>query len=344
MSITGQVLIAGQGIAGSILALQFLQAGLDVHLACHAPERASSAIAAGVMNPVTGKRYAKSWRYDAFFPEAVHFYEKIAALAGQPVWYPLPIIRQLGSPLESNEWNLRAARAEMSEYMSTRTDAADWEGRVVPAEMYGVLQQAGRTDFEVVIQYTNDLFQKEGRLIAHEITTDAVPELLRQYERIIFCEGFGGVSNTFFPEIQWQPAKGDRLLIEIPDCPPIGYMFKKQIMVVPLKDNIFWAGANYLWDNLDEIPTAAGHQFIENELNTSLTIPFKIIDHKAAVRPVTKDRRPVMGWSSIAPAVGIFNGLGSKGALLAPFLASQFLQSVLQQNPIDSEVSLLRFR
>jgi glycine/D-amino acid oxidase-like deaminating enzyme len=120
-------------------------------------------------------------------------------------------------------------------------------------------------------------------------------------------------------------------------------MLKKQIIVAPVAEDLYWAGANYYWEYADTNPTPKGLQFIENELNIMLQSPYQIVDHSAAVRPVIKDRRPIMGWSQKNPKIGIFNGLGSKGALLAPWCAAHFVANLCQNSPIDSELDVQRF-
>ena len=72
--------------------------------------------------------------------------------------------------------------------------------------------------------------------------------------------------------------------------------------------------------------------------------PFKVEAHDAGIRPVVKDRRPVLGWSTQNPRIGIFNGMASKGALLAPFWANHLLLNLTEGQPIDPEVQVQRFK
>ena len=338
-----KILVVGQGIAGTVLALTLRQAGVEVWCRDGKEQVSCSDIAAGVINPVTGKRYAKSWNFDLFYPFAKQFYTQIEPLAKRKIWLEYPILRLLGSPLESNEWNLRSARPEFAGLMYYSENAGEWESHVKPGFMYGGLNQAGRVEFEALMQYNRSLAEQENRWIPRNLETAEVEELLHDFTHIIFSEGYRSEQNPYFPQIPWQSAKGDRLLIRLPQPQPRTSMLKKQIIVAPVAEDLYWAGANYYWEYADTNPTPKGLQFIENELNIMLQSPYQIVDHSAAVRPVIKDRRPIMGWSQKNPKIGIFNGLGSKGALLAPWCAAHFVANLCQNSPIDSELDVQRF-
>ena len=55
------------------------------------------------------------------------------------------------------------------------------------------------------------------------------------------------------------------------------------------------------------------------------------------------DKHPVVGRSPVDPRFGIFNGLGSKGALLAPGLARQWVNHLTEAVPFDPAVDVKRF-
>lgn len=338
-----KILVVGQGIAGTVLALTLRQAGVEVWCMDGKEQISCSGIAAGVINPVTGKRYAKSWNFDVFYPFAKQFYTSIEPLTKNKIWFEYPIVRLLGSPLESNEWNLRSARPEFAGLMYYSEHAGEWEGHIKPGFMYGGLHQAGRVEFEALMQYNRHLSELEGRWIPRHLKMEEAEVLLDDFTHIIFSEGYRSEYNPYFPSIPWQSAKGDRLLVRLPEPLPRSSMLKKQIILAPVADDLYWAGANYYWEYADTLPTEKGLQFIENELNIMLQSPYTIVNHSAAVRPVIKDRRPVMGWSNRNPKIGIFNGLGSKGALLAPWCAAHFVAHLQQNTPIDPELDVQRF-
>jgi len=112
------------------------------------------------------------------------------------------------------------------------------------------------------------------------------------------------------------------------------------VWLLPIGGDRFRAGATYDWGKTDSEPTAAGREEIERRLRRLLRVPYEIIDHQAAVRPVVRASKLLMGLHPAHEGVGFFNGLGSKGVLTAPFFAQQFAAHLCGDGAIDSEVDL----
>jgi len=112
------------------------------------------------------------------------------------------------------------------------------------------------------------------------------------------------------------------------------------VWLAPAGVDIFRAGSTYDRENLDCTPTPAGRESICSRLREFLRLPFEVIGHIAAVRPIVDERKPVLGLHPDNPCFGFFNGLGSKGALLAPFYAAHFAGFLAGEHPVDPEVDL----
>ncbi len=335
-----KILVIGGGIAGTVLAAELLRRGAAVELADIPLPGRASAIAAGVVNPVTGKRFVKSWRVDEFLPVAKKFYEKTGAGLGIKIWHNLPILKLLNSIKEENDWAARCALPDFEKYIAPRHDAGNWSALLRDGFYFGEIREAGRADFPLFINTFREKCRAAGTFREEKITPVMAEKLLPEFDHVIFCEGFWGKENPFFPNDDWQLAKGEALHINIvsPRAAEISEILKKKIMLVPLGHTghsparaVFWAGANYEWDFKNAEPTAAGRDFILEELQEMLAVPFEIIGHFAAVRPTLVSRRPVVGLLPGEPKIGIFNGLGTKGALLAPFFAGQLADEILRK-------------
>ena len=74
---SSKILIVGQGLAGTVLGWSLDRAGIDWRMIDAGHENAASCVAAGVINPVTGLRWVKTWRVDELWPEAKRFYQNI---------------------------------------------------------------------------------------------------------------------------------------------------------------------------------------------------------------------------------------------------------------------------
>jgi glycine/D-amino acid oxidase-like deaminating enzyme len=80
-----------------------------------------------------------------------------------------------------------------------------------------------------------------------------------------------------------------------------------------------------------------------NSERSWLKVPFKIVDHKASVRPANIERRPFVGFHPTYKNVGILNGMGTKGCSLAPFFAKQLADHIISGNEILVEADIKRF-
>src|SRR5215210_7395405 len=87
------ILIVGQGIAGTLLAWELERAGLAIDVADQGHAGAASSAGAGIINPVTGRRLVKSWQIDALLPLARAAYEALESSVGIRCWHPRTVRR-----------------------------------------------------------------------------------------------------------------------------------------------------------------------------------------------------------------------------------------------------------
>ena len=140
-----------------------------------------------------------------------------------------------------------------------------------------------------------------------------------------------------------KPAKGETLTIHSTHIKLKQDIFNKGFFIMPLGNNLFKIGATYEWNDLNDLPTEKAKEDLLKKLNSVITTPYKIIAHEAGVRPSVVDRRPVIGNHPKYDTVFIFNGLGTKAVMIAPFFAKQFVDFIQNKSRIDIEVSPSRF-
>jgi glycine oxidase len=326
-----KILLIGQGIAGTLLAWSLQKRGCEVYIADGNLLGSSSIAAAGIINPVTGKRFVKSWRFDEFYPVAKSVYQQLEQELGISIWEERPTLRLLGTPEEANDWAIRCAQAEYSEHLGESKDAGAWSPFLKPGFSFGVIRQSARAKLPQLVAAFREKLRASGTFIEENIEYQAVEGLLKIYDRIVFCEGWRATSNPYFPDAQFRVSKGEALIIRFPGCaPPLppSDMLKKTMLLVPMGDDTFWVGSTYRWHFEDTLPSAEGREYILGYLHEMFEEPFEIVDHVAGIRPTMIDRRPVVEQSKINPNVIIFNGLGTKGALLAPYFATQLAAEI----------------
>ena len=75
-----------------------------------------------------------------------------------------------------------------------------------------------------------------------------------------------------------------------------------------------------------------------------LKLPYKMLEHRAGLRPATLERRPFCGLHPLYPEIGILNGMGTKGCSLAPFFANQFAEFLVNGTAIAADADVSRFK
>jgi glycine/D-amino acid oxidase-like deaminating enzyme len=115
------------------------------------------------------------------------------------------------------------------------------------------------------------------------------------------------------------------------------------ISLVPWRDDLYWAGSSYEWSFEHAEPTEIFRQRTEATLRSWLKLPFRTLEHLAAVRPATLERRPFVGFHPAFQAIGVLNGMGTKGCSLAPYFAHELVQHVLTGAPIRADADVKRF-
>jgi len=94
---------------------------------------------------------------------------------------------------------------------------------------------------------------------------------------------------------------------------------------------------------IDRQPTAAGREGLEAAARRLLARPFRVLDHRAGVRVNLPDKMPVVGVHPHEARLGLINGLGAKGVLLAPALARQWVGYLTQGTAFDPKFDVGRF-
>lgn len=331
-------LVVGQGIAGTVLSWVLRKHGAEVMLADAGFANAASAAAAGIVNPVTGKNYVKSWRIDAFLPIAKAIYQQMEQALGIEIWLERPIFRLLSAVQERNNWDARLGLPDYEAYLGGTLESSEWSDYLHPHFSFGQVNGGGRVDFARLLPAYRQYAQQEGFFTTATIQADALPS---GYDAVIFAEGHRAAQNPLFNTLPWQMNKGEALLVRFPDIQPPypEAMLKKTILMAHMGEGLYWAGAPYIHRYTDPYPTPEGRRFVEDDLRAMFRKPYVVEDHVAGIRPAVAGRRPYIGRHPLHPEIVLFNGWGAKGASLTPYWATQLALHLIEGKPLDAEVT-----
>lgn len=342
-------LIVGQGIAGSLLAWFLQKANQPFMIIDNGHQNASSKIAAGIINPITGRRFVKSWMIEELLPFAKETYLEIQAELGLDVWKELDIIRFFSNNAEGNNWLTKTTWEGYDKYLNKTSDELNLDKFIHDEAGYGGVRGA-QVDLNIIITAFQKYFLNKGQLIQEQfdysqlmIENNGISYKNIKAKKILFCEGYSAFKNPWFSHLPYESAKGEVLILRIPSL-QITDIIKKHLFIVPIEKDLFWFGSNYEWDDLTEEPTEKGKKDLIEQLKGILKVDYEIVDHLAAVRPVLKDRRPVIGLHPEYPQIGILNGLGTKGTSIGPYWAAQMVNYLHKNETIEVEIDVKRFK
>lgn len=305
----------------------------------------SSGAGAGIMNPVTGQRLVKTWKADQLFPFAENVYTGFEKLLGTQIFHPLKILRLFASEDERKEWEKKSRMAEYVDYLSPEMISCRKDCLKSSEGFY--IQRGGYVDMPSLIGKFRDKILKD-RFIAAEFNYNDLPFLGDEIrwkgilaKKVIFCEGYRSALNPYFKWLPFVPAKGEVLVIHSENL-KVNEIINKGIFILPLGNDLYKVGSTYAWNPVDELPTWEGKEQICSALEEIISCEYSIISHLAGIRPTVKDRKPFLGLHPQYPNLGIFNGLGTKGASLAPYFADHFAEFLEEGTKLDEDVDIVR--
>lgn len=330
-----KTLIVGQGICGTVLSALCFELNIPFQVIDHPQKGSASIPAAGIINPVVFKRMLPGWMAETLIPEAFEYYENMQKILKKDFFHPRGIIKIVANENENLLWLSGEANPVLKNFLSIDALALPELSAILqPHHSLRLIKKAGWVDAPMFLSGWREFLQKKN-LLSEEIfdyhqmkTTDHQSILYqnREFDRVIFCEGNGVVNNPWFSHMPWVPTKGDLLVIEPEKTIPDQYILNRNGFLLPMGNNNRWlAGSTYHWNDLSSLPGENGRNEVIEKIKKIIQIDFKIVEHWCGIRPGVTDRRPIVGKHQQFPQIQIFNGMGTKGFLLAPGLAKQFL-------------------
>ncbi len=309
-------------------------------------------VAAGVINPVTGRWMTKTWNFDQVLPVAVETYRAIEQQFGIQVYRPIPEIRFCQNAEDLKRAGRRMRNPRYQNVLSRM--AAPGEAASEFKDDFGSfhIDQAAYVDLPLVVHTLRASFEALGQFrdetfLHSELQPSASGWQYGDFraDKVIFCEGAAIQDNPWFKNLPLKPAKGETLLCQSPTLRLPQKLYHHKKWFLPYSDGSFRIGATYDESDLSDTPTEAKKDELLRAAQDALKEPHQveITAHLSGIRPITRDNRPIVGAHATESGLYIVNGLGSKGASTAPAMTQQITDHILKKSSIDDEVKLTRF-
>ncbi|CAL2075082.1 Glycine/D-amino acid oxidase-like deaminating enzyme [Tenacibaculum sp. 190524A02b] len=341
-------IIVGLGLAGLAFVEKLLENNLSFVVFEDASE-VSSIVAGGVYNPVILKRFTPAWNGHKQLVYALPFYEKIEKRLQVNFDTKFTTRKVFNSISDQNNWFTALDKPNLSLYMKSDILRDTLEG-VYGDFGFGELEGTGKIDTKLLLDsYKKDLEEK-GNLISESFVYDnlKIEKELLNYEnikakKIVFSEGYGLKRNPYFNYLPLMGTKGETLTIIAPDL-NIDFLLKSSVFVLPLGNDKYKVGATFNWTDKTSLPTEEGKEELVKKLEKVISVPYKIIEQSAGIRPTIKDRKPLVGKHPEYENLAILNGLGTRGVMIAPTIANNLFNHLESGIALDKEINITRFQ
>lgn len=337
------VVIVGQGVAGTLLGFELERRGIDFKILDSGINH-SSAIAAGIMNPVVFRRLTKSWLLDDCWDLAIETYQNLEKKLGVSFLHAKPMRRLFASEQEAGYWVDKTKRADFEKYIAPFPEGDECPKYAKNTFGNGLVKNTYSIDVIPFLAATRNYFETQGKITTTAVDYAALKLQLDagEIEGVIFCQGYRNFENPFFHKLPVQTTKGQILTVkneEISDAE----LLNRKCFLLPLGDGLFRVGATYEWENTTLDTTEEARKEISEKLESLIDSPFEVVAHHAGIRPTSPDRRPILGTHPENQNMHILNGLGTKGYLLAPWCVKHLCNHLFEKEELLDVVNLKRF-
>ncbi len=345
-------LLIGHGIAGAVLARELRGRGHRVLVYDEPRPDAASRVAAGLMNPVAGKRFALTWRAQETLPPAVAYYQALSQELGEEFFQNAPILKVFGSLQEQQQMLARAADDPWQSFVE-KIETAPIERPGLLAPHGGAwLRGGGHLRVEALLAALAGGGRAEGWLREETFSWEALvsdgtgvryaPGQVRA-RHVVCCQGAAALAGPHFGWLPLTPNQGAVLDVVVPGLSAAQVLNRGAYVVPGEAAGQFRVGATYRWPPFAAVPGDGDQRELAGRLATLTGLPFEVVGERRGVRPAVRDRRPLLGRHPALPWLSLFGGFGSKGVSLAPRLAAQLAAYLAGSGELWPDVNLARY-
>lgn len=340
-------IIVGLGIAGLSVCEELRKRGKSFVIFDEGSKNATAA-SGGIINPTILKRFTTPWKTELFHPRALEFYQKLQKDLNENIFSFTVIDRIFSSIEEQNNWIVASDKEKTKDYLKSEFLESVNPNVIAPlglGEVEGSVQlnirmllQCYRKKLESGNQYFQEIF--DYSLINSQSSYVSYKGVKANY--IVLCEGPTVKENPFFPQEAVVGNKGEYIIIEAPEL-NLARLIKGNHYIIPLGESKYKVGATFDVGGSTWNTTEYAKDFLTKELQRMISCPFKVIGQTAGIRATTKDHKPILGTLRDFPRYAFFNGLGTRGLMMAPLLAEILMDNIEEELPIPEEISINRF-
>jgi glycine oxidase len=351
-------LIVGQGLAGTALAWRLWERGVPFVVVDRDEAVTCSKIAAGLVTPITGMRLNLNWRFEEQRDEAVAFYRQVEEVLGEKVYFPLKQVRLFRDEAARELFRKRMEDPVLARQV-TRVDWGDGMGEKLLDESlfqvkHGGFEQSGGgyLDAAAYLRGSRRFFEEQGCWQSGDVLDDSLVEEEgtgvrwegEVFGAVIFCQGWEAMRHRWFDWVPFQSARGS-----IVRARAMGLAGEERVVnssgcwLLPRVDGELRLGPTYEVDFDVTRPNEGSPEklaMLRQRVDGLVVGDVEWMEVETAVRPIIRGVKLLVGRHPAHARVSFFNGLGSKGALRAPWAARHLMEHWVDGKELEVEVDL----
>jgi len=303
--------------------------------------KSASVVSSGIINPVTGHRFVKSWLIDELIKVSTKTYDELGEHLGKKIIHQYPIWRHIPDVQAENVWSSRSMDPAYEGYLTLPEEETLKQLRFPDFHAWGIVKGGAVVDTNSLIELARKKWITDGVLTEERFDhsrletgeTGFIYES-EKYKKVIMAGGIRDSANPWFGTDVYRPAKGEVLVCRIPGLYP-DRVIKYKKFLVPLGEDLYWVGSNYQHDFNHDRPDPLGRKALEDWLIDGIGANYEVVNHLSGIRAATKHRRPLIGEHPTQKGLYLMNGLGTKGISLAPYFARLLINSIAKDMTVQ---------
>ena len=342
-------LVWGGGLAALLLARELRPARVRVFAGHHPPP--ASAVAAGILNPITGPRLTPVADFAAYRAGAVRVSADLHRPGDPPLLRDTTLRRYLRGGEEAGRLVRRLREEAAAPFLEGPFPPGDAGPPVRDPHGSFRIHGAARVDTaRLLTRLRRELADSLEERTVDPATCARTSAGFRaggwEAPVVVFAEGIAGRANPWLRSLPLRSLRGETLRLRCPQLPDPGEVLQfGGKWLLPEGGGLFRFGATYERREGDDpratpAPTPAARKQLLGtwrEWMGETAPPPEVLAQEVGTRPASPDHRPYCGPLPEEPGAFVLNGLGSRGALHGPLLAQRLAAHLHRGEALPAE-------